>query len=76
MFAVHNGHVQAMRVLIENGALIEAATEVRIHSHGSTHARSQALIHTHIIAAHTCLRTHNVVECNAVQSNLMLSSAG
>jgi hypothetical protein len=35
-----------MHVLIEKGALIEAATEVRIHSHATTHARSQALIKT------------------------------
>jgi hypothetical protein len=51
-----NGHVEAMRVLIENGALIEAATKVRVHSHATTHARSQTLIHTHM---HTlaCERT-------------------
>ena len=48
--------VEALRVLIEKGALIEAADEVRIHSHANTHARSQALIHTHM---HTlaCERT-------------------
>ncbi len=45
-----------MRVLIEKGALIEAASNVRIHSHASTHVRSQTLIHTRI---HTlaCERT-------------------
>ena len=56
MFASQNGHVEAMRVLIEKGALIEAANEVSIHSHATTHARSQALIHTrmHTLA---CERT-------------------
>ena len=51
-----NGHVEAVRVLIEKGALIEAAEKVRIHSHATTHARSQALIH---IRMHTlaCERT-------------------
>ena len=49
-------HVEAMRVLIEKGALIEAADEVRIHSHATAHARSQPLIHTrmHTLA---CERT-------------------
>ena len=46
MRASQNGHVEAMRVLIEKGALIEAADEVRIHSHATTHARSEPLIHT------------------------------
>jgi hypothetical protein len=46
MFASYNGHVDAVQVLIEKGALIEAATKVRIHSHASTHVRSQTLIHT------------------------------
>jgi hypothetical protein len=46
MMASMLGHVEAMRVLIEKGALIEAADKVRIHSHATTHARSQALIHT------------------------------
>ncbi len=46
IFASEYGHVEAMRVLIEKGALIEAATNVRIHSHAKTHARSQTLIHT------------------------------
>ena len=58
MMASLNGHVEAMRVLIENGALIDAAANVRIHSNATTHARSQTLIHTH---AHTGLRTHNIV---------------
>jgi hypothetical protein len=39
MLASDNGHVEAMRVLIEKGALIEAAQNVRIHSHATTHAR-------------------------------------
>ena len=56
MYASQNGHVEAMRVLIEKGALIEAANKVRIHSHATTHARSQSLIHTH-----TCLRAHTLV---------------
>ncbi len=46
ILASEYGHVEAMRVLIEKGALIEAAQEVRIHSHATTHARSQALMHT------------------------------
>ena len=56
MRASQNGHVEAMRVLIEKGALIEAADEVRIHSHATAHARSQPLIHTrmHTLA---CERT-------------------
>ncbi len=33
MWASQNGHVEAVQVLIENGALIEAADKVRIHSH-------------------------------------------
>ena len=47
MLASENGHVEVIQVLIEKGALIEAAEEVRIHSHATTHARSQTLIHTH-----------------------------
>jgi hypothetical protein len=39
MKASENGHVEAVRVLIEKGALIEAANKVRIHSHATTHAR-------------------------------------
>ena len=56
MLASYMGHVEAMRVLIEKGALIEAADKVRIHSHATTHARSQSLIHTrmHTLA---CERT-------------------
>jgi hypothetical protein len=46
IYASFNGHVEAMRVLIEKGALIEAADKVRIHSQATTHARSQTLIHT------------------------------
>jgi hypothetical protein len=52
-------HVEAMRVLIEKGALIEAATKVRIHSHATTHVRSQTLIHTHT-HAHTGLRERTI----------------
>ena len=56
MYASVNGHVEAVQVLIEKGALIEAANQVRIHSHATTHTRSQTLIHTHM---HTlaCERT-------------------
>ena len=56
MKASYNGHVEAVRVLIEKGALIEAADEVRIHPQATTHARSQPLIHTrmHTLA---CERT-------------------
>ena len=56
MLASQNGHVEAVRVLIEKGALIEAANKVRIHSHGTTHARTQTRIHTrmHTLA---CERT-------------------
>ena len=51
-----HGHVDALRELIEKGALIEAANKVRIHSHATTHARSQTLMHTrmHTLA---CERT-------------------
>ena len=56
MLASATGHADAVRVLIEKGALIEAADKVRIHSHATTHARSQNLIHTH-----TCLRAHTLV---------------
>ncbi len=38
--------MEAVQVLIEKGALIEAADKVRIHSHATTYSRSQALIHT------------------------------
>ncbi len=48
-----------MRVLIEKGALIEAAEKVRIHSHATTHARSQSIIHKHM---HTlACEPHNLV---------------
>ena len=48
--------METVRVLIEKGALIEAADEVRIHSHATAHVRSQTLIHTrmHTLA---CERT-------------------
>ncbi len=55
MCASQNGHVEAVRVLIEKGAKVEAADTVRIHSHATTHARSQTLIHTH---THTHMHTH------------------
>ena len=59
MWASDSGHVEAMRVLIEKGALIEAADEVRIHSHAATRARSQSLIHTRM---HTlACEPHNLV---------------
>jgi hypothetical protein len=48
MYASVNGHVEAVRVLIEKGANLEAANKVRIHSHATTHARSQTLIHMHM----------------------------
>ena len=51
MFASQNGHVEAMRVLIEKGALIEAANNVRIHSRASTHARVTNP-HTHNACSH------------------------
>jgi hypothetical protein len=58
--ASYNGHEEAVRVLIEKGALIEAADKVRIHSHATTHARSQTLIHTrmHTLA---CERTISAI---------------
>ena len=51
------GHVDAMRLLIEKGALIEAATNVRIHSHATAHARSQILIHIRMHTLACCERT-------------------
>jgi hypothetical protein len=61
MLASVNGHVDAMRVLIEKGALIEAANKVRIHPHATTHARSQTIIHT---------RMHTLA-CERAQSSLV-----
>jgi len=58
--ASENGHVEAMRVLIEEGALIEGASKVRMHSHATTRSRSQSLIHTHT-HTHTGLRMNNLV---------------
>jgi hypothetical protein len=40
MIASCFGHVEAMRVLIEKGANLEATSSVRIHSHATTHACS------------------------------------
>ena len=56
IFASKNGHVEAIQVLIEKGALIEATQNVRIHSHATTHAHAQTLIYTrmHTLA---CERT-------------------
>jgi hypothetical protein len=56
IWASKNGNVEAMRVLIEKGVLIEAADKVLIHSHATTHARSQTLLQTrmHTLA---CERT-------------------
>jgi hypothetical protein len=51
------GHVEAVRVLLEKGALIEAADKVRIHSLATTHARSQFLMHTHM---HTLACEHTI----------------
>jgi len=39
MLTSQGGHVDAMRVLIEKGALIEAVDTVRVHSHATTHER-------------------------------------
>ena len=68
MYASVNGHVEAMRVLIEKGALIEAANQVRIHSHGTIHARSQTLIHTHM---HTLACDRTLVWSTVTQVNLI-----
>jgi hypothetical protein len=57
MFATWNGHVEAIQVLIEKGAVIEAAEEVRIHSHATTHARSQTLLHTRMQTLACCEST-------------------
>jgi hypothetical protein len=64
MKASENGHVEAVRVLIEKGALIEAASKVRMHSHATTHARSQTLIHRRMHAL-ACEHS-NVTQCNLI----------
>ncbi len=56
MKASQNGYVEAVRVLIEKGALIEAADKVRRHSQATTHARAQTLIHTRMHSL-ACERT-------------------
>ena len=56
MMASLSGDVEAVRVLIEKGALIEAADKVRIHSHATTHARSQTRILTNM-RTFVCERT-------------------
>ena len=40
MLASDNGHEKAVGVLIEKGALIEAATNVRIHTRMQSHMRA------------------------------------
>ncbi len=60
MLASTNGHVDAVRVLIEKGALIEAANKVRIHTRMQPHMRAHKPSYTHT-HAHTGLRTHNLV---------------
>ena len=60
IWASYNGHVEAMRVLIEKGALIEAATNVRRHTRMQPHMRAHKPSYTHS-HAHTGLRTHNLV---------------
>ena len=55
-----NGHVEAVQVLIEKGALIEAATNVRIHTRMQPHMRDHKPSYTHS-HAHTGLQTHNLV---------------
>ncbi len=69
MQASQFSHVEAMRVLIEKGALIEAANEVRIHLHATTHARSQSLIYLRMHAL-TC-EPHTLVSSNPARSNLI-----
>ena len=49
MLASQRGHVEAMRALIDNGANLEAANKVRIHSHAATYARSQTRMHTRLV---------------------------
>jgi hypothetical protein len=60
MLASSNGHVEAIQVLIEKGALIEAAEEVRRHTRMQPHMRAHKPSYTHT-HAHTGLRTHNLV---------------
>jgi hypothetical protein len=76
MQASQRGHVEAVRLLIDKGALIEAVDKVRIHSHATTHARSETLIHTHTCTHLPANAQSSLVKCSAVQSNLRLSSAG
>jgi ankyrin repeat protein len=57
MLASDNGHVEAVRVLIEKGANVEAAATVRLHSHATTHARSKTLVHTRM---HTRACEHTI----------------
>ena len=66
MYTSENGHVESVRVLIEKGALIEAANKVRIHSHATTRARSQTLIHT---------RMHTLACERTILSRIMQRSA-
>ena len=47
MLASENGHVEAMRVLIEKGALIEAADKVRMQLHMRAHKPSYTHACTH-----------------------------
>ncbi len=58
--ASSNGHVEAIQMLIEKGALIEAATNVRIHTRMQPHMHAHKPSYTHS-HAHTGLRTHNLV---------------
>ena len=60
MLASQNGHVEAMRALIEKGALIEAASKVCTHTLACKHICALTNPHTHT-HAHTGLRTHNLV---------------
>ena len=70
MWASQEGHVEAIQVLIEKGALIEAADKVRIHTRMQPHMRAHKPSYTHS-HAHTGLRTHNPVQSNVTQCNLM-----
>jgi hypothetical protein len=60
MYASYDGHEEAVRVLIEKGALIEAATNVRIYTRKQPHMRAHKPSYTHT-HAHTGLRTRNLV---------------